>query len=36
MKLSTPGELFLRHARAILVAVSTAETEVRALRGPVI
>jgi DNA-binding transcriptional LysR family regulator len=31
MKLSNPGELFLRHARTILGAVSTAETEVRAL-----
>jgi DNA-binding transcriptional LysR family regulator len=31
MKLSSPGELFLKHARAILVAVSTAETEVRSL-----
>jgi DNA-binding transcriptional LysR family regulator len=31
MTLSSSGELFLRHARAILGAVSAAEREVRAL-----
>ncbi len=31
MKLSIPGEVFLKHARAILGAVSIAETEVRSL-----
>jgi DNA-binding transcriptional LysR family regulator len=31
MKLSNPGKLFLRHARAILGAVSAAEREVRKL-----
>jgi DNA-binding transcriptional LysR family regulator len=31
MKLSSPGELFLKHARAILGAVSAAELDLRRL-----